>query len=402
MSQHDSSDSVTNETLLTESLPGRRFSKKIVVAVLAGAAVVLAPLAIHLGQRSLLWRVAVDSLQTKDEQFLAPMDACAATTDNCFGNKCCKTAGYTCFQTGPATAKCGLTCSAGYPWCQVLQPLYKSKPAWTSGNSMFCYTLYQVQRGRTPELSDNPKELEILKHQKSAGLGIFACDDWKVFSDKKVDFGGVYSYPVLVNQDFTKYMRKDKPDRYLNTPLYLEVWKQIKAEGKYAYYSWTVKAEVATVFLPWQLKRRLGVYPETATGTYIETCNKVLMGYFGNLEVVSKNGMQRFLEQFENYYYFNGRCWRWDTPECQERWQYGPWGEDLFMQFAMDYSDVAKKADYTLTDTGTCPGMRPPTEKDNAMFVPSCTDTGVYKFVAVHPLRNVSAWDACYKAISAR
>jgi len=157
-------------------------------------------------------------------------------------------------------------------------------------------------------LSDNPKELAILKHQKSAGLGIFACDAWKVFSDKMVDFGGIKTHPVLINPDFTNYLRKDKPDRYLNTPLYMDVWKQIKTEGNYALYSWTVKAEVATVFLPTQLKKRLGVYPETMYGTYIETCNKVLMGYFGNLEVVSKTGMQRFLEQFEAYYYNNGKC----------------------------------------------------------------------------------------------
>jgi len=62
-------------------------------------------------------------------------------------------------------------------------------------------------------------------------------------------------------------MRKDKPNRYLNTPLYMDVWKQIKTEGNYALYSWTVKAEVATVFLPTQLKKRLAVYPESMYGT---------------------------------------------------------------------------------------------------------------------------------------
>ena len=94
-----------------------------------------------------------------------------------------------------------------------------------------------------------------------------------------VDFGGVKTQPVLINADFEKYFRKDKPDRYLNTPLYMEAWKQIKAEGNYALYSWTVKADVATVFLPNQLKKRLGDYPETASGTYIEACNKVHMPF---------------------------------------------------------------------------------------------------------------------------
>jgi len=48
------------------------------------------------------------------------------------------------------------------------------------------------------------------------------------------------------------------------------------------------------------------------------------------------------------------------TRPCQHgQWQYGPWGEDLFMQFCMDDAAVAKKEDFTSTDTGTCPGMRP-------------------------------------------
>merc|ERR1711879_921845 len=106
---------------------------------------------------------------------------------------------------------------------------------------------------------------------------------------------------------------------------------------------------------------------------YIETCNKVLEGFFGNLEVVSKTGMKRFLEQFESYYVNGGKCWKWDTAECKKKWQYGAWGEDLFMQFCMDDAEVAKKVDFTLTDTGTCPGMRPKSDKKNTEFVQSCS-----------------------------
>merc|ERR1711936_1220557 len=84
------------------------------------------------------------------------------------------------------------------------------------------------------EETDNPKELEIIKYQKANGLGVFACDEWKVFSDKKVDIGGVSTAPVLISPDFTKYFRKDKPDRYLNTPLFMDMWKQIKDDNKYS------------------------------------------------------------------------------------------------------------------------------------------------------------------------
>jgi len=393
----DTESQVTN--VLVESSPGPRLSKKVVAAVLAGAAVLFAPVAIHLAQPALLQQGNVESAQSEAEVFSPKLDSCADTTNNCFENKCCKTTGFSCFQTGPQTGKCAAACPPGSS-CQEIVPFYKSKPAWTAGDSMFCYMFYQVQRGATPKLSDNPKELEIIKYQKASSLGVFGCDAYKVFSDKKVDIGGMTTSPVLVGPDFTKYFRKDKPDRYLNTPLFMDMWKQIKADNTYSLYSWTIKADAATVFLPAALKKRLSVYPETPTGVYLETCNKVLQGYFGNLEVVSKTGMKRFLEQFETYYNNGGKCWRWDTEACKKQWKYGPWGEDLFMQKTMDDAEVGKKADFTLTDTGTCPGMRPKADKKNTSYVPSCTDSGVSKFIAVHPMRSLDAWKSCYTAIS--
>jgi hypothetical protein len=392
------SESQVADVLANSSL-GTRFSKKVVAAVLAGAAVLLAPVAIHLAQPTLLQQGELESVQIDAETFGPKLDECADTTKNCFQNKCCKTTGYSCFQTGPTTAKCAAACPPGSS-CQTLVPYYKSKPAWTAGDSMYCYMFYQVQRGATPKLADNPKELEIIKYQKANGLGVFGCDDYKVFSDKVVDIGGLSTAAVLISPDFTKYTRKDKPDRYLNTPLFMDMWKQIAAENKYSLYAWTVKADAATVFLPGLLKKRLSVYPETETGVYLETCNKVLQGYFGNLEVVSKAGMKRFLEQSQNYYINGGKCWRWDTEPCKKQWKYGPWGEDLFMQKCMDDAEVQKKADFTLTDTGTCPGMRPKTDKKNSSYVPSCTDAGVKKFVAVHPMRTLAAWKDCYSAFS--
>ena len=73
--------------------------------------------------------------------------------------------------------------------------------------------------------------------------------------------------------------------------------------------------------------------------------------------------MQRFLGQFEAYYFNNGKCRMWDTEECKKKWQYGPWGQDLFMQFCRDDAAVAKREVFTLTNSETCPGMRPNAEK---------------------------------------
>merc|ERR1712241_1184362 len=270
-----------------------RFSKKVVAAVLAGAAVLLAPVAVHLLQQPAPTHGSVVEMIEEDEQFGAKMSSCSDATTSCLTSKC--------FKSG-TTAQCAQKCPGGS--CTVLSPSYTSKAAWANGNSMYCYTVFVNEVG--PDKSTNPKELAILKYQKSNGVGIFACDASSVFSDKTVDIGGASTTAVTPTGDWKKYMRKDKPTKYLNTPVFMGAWKQIKAEGAYASFSWTIKADVPTVFLPGLLKGRLAQFPETPTGTYVETCNKVLMGYFGNLEVVSKTGMKRFLEQFEGYYVNGG------------------------------------------------------------------------------------------------
>merc|ERR1719458_1944038 len=84
---------------------------------------------------------------------------------------------------------------------------------------MYCYTVYASSIG--PKKTTNPKELAILKYQKSNGLGVFGCDASSVFSDASVDFGGASTTVVTPTADYKNYMRKDKKDHYLNTPLFM-------------------------------------------------------------------------------------------------------------------------------------------------------------------------------------
>ena len=102
---------------------------------------------------------------------------------------------------------------------------------------------------------------------------------------------------VAPADEWTQVLRKDKPEKYLNTHIFVGAWKQIKAENSYSGFSWTVKVDIPTVFLPGLLNDRLGDYLETPSGTYVETGNKVLMDFSGSLEGVSRTGMKRFLEQ---------------------------------------------------------------------------------------------------------
>lgn len=245
------------------------------------------------------------------------------------------------------------------------------------------------------------KDLTILQTQLKNGVGLFACNDWEVFSDKVVTLSaekGITSTPLPVNADYGKYFRKDKPTHYINTPLFLEAWRKLKADGRWSAMSWVVKVDPPTVFMPDNLRATLVSKMDTPTGVYFQNCKGVLEGFFGNLEVSSAEGFKRFLEQFETSY--KTSCWRWDTPKCKAGWKFGAWGEDLFMQRTMDWAEVAKIDDFALTSSGTCPEDRPTAQKTNKSYVPPCK-AGETK-AAVHPFRSVGDWFACLGTITGK
>ena len=70
-----------------------------------------------------------------------------------------------------------------------------------------------------------------------------------------VDIGGMSTSPVLIGPDFTKFTRKDKLDRFLNTPLFMDMGKQIGTDNLDSLYSRTIKADVATVSCQWHFKQ---------------------------------------------------------------------------------------------------------------------------------------------------
>merc|ERR1712241_1047570 len=85
-----------------------------------------------------------------------------------------------------------------------------------------------------------------------------------------------------------------------------EAWKLLKADGRWAAMSWTVKVDAPTVFMPENLRTILATKKDTPTGVYFQNCKEVLEGFFGNLEVVSAEGFKRFLEQMDTSYTRSG------------------------------------------------------------------------------------------------
>merc|ERR1712060_805756 len=214
------------------------------------------------------------------------------------------------------------------------------------------------------------KDLAILSAQLKNNVGLFSCNDWEVFSDKPAQLSPTIGTRVVpANAEYGKFFRKDKPDHHINTPLFYEAWKLLKADGRWAAMSWTVKVDAPTVFMPDHLRTMLATKKDDQTGVYFQNCKEVLEGFFGNLEVVSAEGFKRFLEQMDTSY--TSGCWRQDTEECKKGWKYG-----------------------------TCPGDRPKDQKKNTKFVPTCT-AGDAK-AAIHLFRDVKSWFQCLGTITGK
>jgi len=380
---------------------GLSLSKRVVAALSVGATLLLAPAAFYGGaaygrysstpQTSALDMVAEKAMIESEPK----MQNCASVTENCMPNKCCQTSGMKCWRISDKTAKCSKFCPGGICW--VEKPSYAFKPAYmTRDNSIFCYAVHAVKQGTG---ITGEKDLAILSAQLKNNVGLFACNDWEVFSDEPAALSPTINTRVVPkNAEYGKFFRKDKPLKYINTPLFYEAWKLLKADGRWAAMSWVVKVDAPTVFMPDNLRAILATKQDDSTGVYFQNCEKVLEGYFGNLEVTSAEGFKRFLEQMDTS--FTNGCWRQTTEECKKGWKYGTWGEDLFMQRTMDDAEVSKISDFSLTTSGTCPGDRPKDKKKDSKYVPPCK-AGETK-AAVHPFRDVASWFKCLGTITGK
>lgn len=197
-----------------------------------------------------------------------------------------------------------------------------------------------------------------------------------------------------VEGEFHSLARRDRPWKYVNTPLFYQVWKAIRDHGKYQKHDYSVKVDPQTVFIPSRLTSWLATQVQTERGNYWENCKGVDSGFFGNIEVMNLKAMTVFLVHLEDCKL--KLCWR-STPDCRGDWKYGPWGEDLFTQRCMDRHGVGKLSNFNLTVSGSCPANRPADQKKNKFYVPPCS--GVNS-AAYHPFKTTKEWFGCLGSLT--
>jgi len=120
----------------------------------------------------------------------------------------------------------------------------------------------------------------LLNAIRGAQGSIFRCDGHDIFQTSSVKFvhGGSWN-------------------SFVNTDVFVTMWKQVRDNGNYRHYDWTVKVDPDTVFMPDRLRWHLAQQRVPADmPVYIKNAHGV-EEFLGAIEVVSKNRQHRRLPQ---------------------------------------------------------------------------------------------------------
>merc|ERR1719429_106736 len=183
------------------------------------------------GAAALTDRVEMDAVGSMKVR--KPYSLCSTVGSDCSQSHCCKVTNTYCWKTDTGGGQCET----------------KSKPGWP---------------GQELEGTDDADDqaLDLLKTQHKFGEGIFACDAWRVFSDSE-QYLGDYKVVVVKGDDFFQSKRPETGGwgggQWINTPMYMKIWASLRSEFPRGWhdYSWTVKVDADTVFLPDRLSARL-------------------------------------------------------------------------------------------------------------------------------------------------
>jgi len=333
-------------------------------------------------------------LALADIQVIPKREDCAKTGVNCINQKCCQTTGYECYEVKPGDAMCMKSCTPG-----VDGTCYKNAPAMKAShqsdvtyakNTLFCWAFYTQDTGSTKK----SWELELLRTQLFLGASIFGCEDYRVYSDVETWISPDKVNTIKVTEKDAQhpfhFAKRKRVGKWVNSNMFIQAWRQIKDEGAWSKWDWTVKVDIDAVFLPIRLRQYLGQVEVTNNGIYLETCKYVNFGFFGSCAVVSHDAAATYMANLDdceaNLNYMSS-----DDKDTGNQ----PWGEDLFQQRCMDLHQVDKVAGYDLNTDASCAFWRPEGEKKNRKWLPDCSVT---KTPAMHHFKTPELYFNCLKA----
>jgi len=373
---------------------GSRFGRVGKVVALTSA-LVLAVLATAAATATVTVQMAMSKHSVEHEvtglsEMLAVKPAyedCSQVKEDCLATRCCAPSGYNCFKMGNGKGRCMRECTPGGAngTCEGVAPHMKTAVE-TPGLSLFCFAVYTENTGGDKV----SHELELLQMQHDNGQSLFSCAEWAVYSDVVAPLGG---NDVTIQVEDVKgdwhILRRKVTRTWVNTGMFVRVWKKIQDAGHYRNHNWVIKVDADAVFFPSKLGRVLQDVRVPQEGIYMENCKFVDWGYFGNLEVFSKQAFDTLLDNVDTCY--DEIDWKLGVFGGK----YGPMGEDLFAQKCMDSMKVSRQENFMLSTDGACEADRPEGEKKNKKYTPNCAGVST---PSIHPFKKPAKYAECWAA----
>merc|ERR1719469_329018 len=149
--------------------------------------------------------------------------------------------------------------------------------------SLFCLAVFRSEG----------YELDLLRSQIAKGVGIFACDEFSMLSDKVMDVTDELKTLMIPSHE---KVGTSKDGTAANTLIFMEAWMVIKNEGRYKAHDWVIKADPDAVVIVPRLRKHLK--PHTGKTVYIKNCMKYTgPGWpmmFGSLEAFSRQAVDLY------------------------------------------------------------------------------------------------------------
>jgi len=217
-------------------------------------------------------------------------------------------------------------------------------------------------------------ELALMKHHFAKEAGIFGCNTQMVFSDASVDISD--GQGLFFSHSMNHEHLNGAHDLFENHHLFVDVWEEIRQDGRYHSAHWVVKSDPETVFMPDRLRARLGGQDHAERHpTFYANCRRGGKNtMYGPLEVFSAKAIDIYFEgaqdKCEKHTNFEEKVWEEEyMTECLQK-----------LGVPMNQFRQLK----LLSDPHCDPNPR----------VPDCESEAV----AFHPLHTTDKWEACYKA----
>merc|ERR1712129_271362 len=132
-------------------------------------------------------------------------------------------------------------------------------------------------------------ELELLQLQHERKASLFSCAEWAVYSDGVAPLG---------DSDMTIQVDDVKEDFHLMKRKEAKTWINLGMFNQ----DWVIKVDADAVFFPHKLLNLLRDVAVPTEGVYLENCKFVDWGYFGNLEVFSKQAFETLVTNLDRCY----------------------------------------------------------------------------------------------------